>query len=84
MTSRRLTCRELIDFLGAYLDGDLPADERAAFDAHLGVCPDCVHYLESYRETLQLGRQAFAAEGELPADVPAELVSAILAARTRS
>jgi len=84
MTRRTLTCRELCDFLAAYVDGELPPEERAAFDAHLGVCPDCVHYLESYRQTVRLGKQAFAAEGALPEGVPAELVSAILASRTRS
>jgi anti-sigma factor RsiW len=83
MSARRLTCRELIDFLAAYLDGELPPAERAAFDWHLGVCPDCVRYLESYCETVRLGKQAFAAEGAPPADVPPELVAAILAARAR-
>jgi anti-sigma factor RsiW len=84
MSERRLTCRELLDFLAAYLDDELPPAERAVFDRHLGVCPDCVKYLESYRETVRLGKQAFAAEAELPGEVPEELVSAILAARARS
>jgi anti-sigma factor RsiW len=84
MTERSLTCRELIEFLAAYLDGELSPEERAAFDRHLGACPDCVHYLESYRETVRLEKRAFAAEAQLPGDAPPELVAAILASRRRA
>ena len=60
MTARSLTCRELIEFLAAYLDAELPPAEHAAFEAHLVVCPNCVDYLASYRETIRLGKQALA------------------------
>ena len=76
-----LTCRELIDFLAAYPDGELAPEARAAFEAHLSLCPNCVDYLASYRETIRLGKQACEPDAELPADVPRELVDAILAAR---
>jgi len=78
-----LTCRELIDFLAAYLDGELAPEPRADFEAHLAVCPNCVDYLAGYRETLRLGKRACEPDAELPADVPSELVDAILAARRR-
>jgi anti-sigma factor RsiW len=83
MSARSLTCRELIEFLAAYLDAELPPVEHAAFEAHLALCPDCVDYLASYRETIRLGTQALADETLRAEDVPAELVDAILAARTR-
>jgi anti-sigma factor RsiW len=79
-----LTCRQLIGFLAAYLDGELARDERAAFEAHLAVCPYCRDYLDSYRETVRLGKEAFGPEDAIPDDVPGELVEAILAARARS
>lgn len=81
MSARDLSCRELIEFLIAYLDAELPADEHATFEAHLALCPDCVDYLASYRETIRLGRLAF--ETEPPAEVPDELIDAILATRKR-
>jgi anti-sigma factor (TIGR02949 family) len=83
MTEHGLTCRELIDFLAAYLDGELPAPQRGAFDTHLAHCPECVRYLEGYRETVRLERRAFEDDAP-PPDLPEELVQAILAARTRS
>jgi anti-sigma factor RsiW len=81
MDERLLTCEELIDFLAAYLDGELPADARARFERHLSLCPPCVDYLAGYRESVRLGKRAYAPEADLPADVPDELVAAILAAR---
>ena len=83
MSARSLSCRELIDFLAAYLDDELPPAERATFEAHLVICPNCVAYLASYRETIRLGKLAFAADYEPATDVPEELIDAILAARTR-
>jgi anti-sigma factor (TIGR02949 family) len=74
-----MTCRELIDFLAAYLDGELPPDERARFDAHLGECPECVAYLATYRDTIALAKGACAADPT--PDVPERLARAIAAAR---
>jgi anti-sigma factor (TIGR02949 family) len=75
-----LTCRELTDFLMAYLDHELPDGQRAEFERHLRVCPPCVNYLETYQETVRLGKQCCASD-ELPGDVPEDLVRAILGAR---
>jgi anti-sigma factor RsiW len=84
MSVRELTCREIADFLMAYEDGELSDEVRGEFDAHLAVCPDCVAYLESYRATVALGKQAFADADAAAADqVPEELVQAVLAARRR-
>jgi len=78
-----LSCRELIDFLAAYLEGELEEPVRADFERHLSRCPGCVDYLASYRETVRLGKQACQPDADLPADVPPELVDAILASRPR-
>jgi anti-sigma factor RsiW len=84
MTARTLSCRELIEFLAAYLDDELVPEERSAFESHLSSCPHCVDYLATYRETIHLGKQALAAESEILEEVPAALVDAILSARSRS
>ena len=84
MTKRLLTCRELIDFLAAYVEGELSQEERAAFDTHLAICPHCVDYLHGYRDAIRLGKAALVSESELAEAAPEELVAAILAARSRS
>jgi anti-sigma factor RsiW len=76
-----MTCRELIAFLMAYLDGELPAASRVRFDEHLAVCPACVAYLKTYRQTIALGKEAFRDPGAVPDEVPEDLVRAILASR---
>lgn len=74
-----MTCRDMHEFLMAYLDGELPPEQHAVFTKHLDRCRHCVHYLESYRTTVHLCHGAFAAE---PAPtVPDELVTAVLTAR---
>jgi anti-sigma factor RsiW len=80
-----ITCRELIDFLGQHLDGELSPGEQAEFDRHLAVCPACRSYLESYRETIRLGKAACSSpEDRPPDDIPEDLVKAILAARRKA
>lgn len=79
-----MTCREFADFIADYLSGDLAGDVCAEFDRHLCVCSNCQSYLESYRESVKLGRRAFDDQNaDLPTDIPDELVKAILAARER-
>ncbi len=77
-----MTCQELADFLMQYLDDGLAREQRSEFESHVGICPDCLHYLETYRETVRLGRSICAEpEGPVPEDVPEDLVRAVLAAR---
>ena len=77
-----MTCRDFIDFLLDYLEGHLPATQRAEFDAHLAVCPSCVAYLRTYREAVCLGKAALAqTSAPVPPEVPEALVKAIVAAR---
>jgi anti-sigma factor RsiW len=78
-----MTCREVLDFLMAYLDGELTPEVRSEFERHLAVCPPCVEYLSSYRRTVELERQAFQpCEGEgTPHAIPDDLIKAILASR---
>jgi anti-sigma factor RsiW len=80
-----MNCREFTEFLHEYLFGNLPAEERAEFDSHLAECPWCVAYLDSYKKTILLEKEAFStsAEDSPPADAPEELIEAILRARSR-
>lgn len=72
-----------------YLDGELSEEQRSSFESHLGVCPDCVAFMESYKQTMQLTKllQISAAgeitEDKILEDVPHDLIDAILAARPK-
>lgn len=73
-----LTCRELVAFLDAFLDGELVGRSSELFERHLAACPDCRAYLESYRSVIELGRVALL--GRRSPSVPDGLVDSILAA----
>jgi anti-sigma factor RsiW len=80
-TIHALTCRELAAFVMEYLDDALSIPERSAFEAHLAECEDCLVYLRSYRETVRLGKTYGTPDERAAAEMPEELVQAILAAR---
>jgi anti-sigma factor RsiW len=52
-TLRSITCQELTEVITDYLEGTMPLEDRAAFEAHLAICPGCVHYLEQMRQTIE-------------------------------
>jgi anti-sigma factor RsiW len=49
-----LTCREVVELLSDYLDGELPQPERVRVDEHLAGCDGCTMVLDELRETVRL------------------------------
>lgn len=47
-----LACQEFVELITEYLDGALPAADRARFEAHLDHCDACTAYFESLRRTI--------------------------------
>lgn len=70
-----LTCATGVDLLMEYLEGALAPDVRAAIEAHVAACPRCAAFLESYRETPRILREATATT--LPPDLESSLLSAV-------
>ena len=77
-----ITCRELLDFIADYLDNELNSEQRFEFERHLAVCPSCVNYLDSYKQTFALSKRALLDEEALET-IPEELIRSILLARDR-
>jgi len=79
-----MTCRDVLEFLMVYLDGELPPAERAVFEEHLAICADCRVYLQTYQDTVRMSHAACDPEKDPTlAVVPEDLVQAILAARMK-
>lgn len=58
----QLSCQELVELVTDYLEGALPPEESARFEAHIGICDGCNVYLEQMRQTIALsGRLSVAA-----------------------
>ncbi len=51
MTAGDLHAR-MAESFSAYLEGDLPAEQKAALDAHLATCIQCRTNLEQFRRTI--------------------------------
>ena len=49
---RQIVCKQAVELVTDYLEGALPARERARFEAHLRECPHCTEYLEQIRRTI--------------------------------
>lgn len=77
-----INCREFEDFILDYFEDELAPGPRRIFEWHLKFCPECRAYLARYRQSIEIGRRAFLdPDQSVPADVPEELVRAVLAAR---
>ena len=51
---RALVCREAVALMAAYLDGALPASDRARLEGHLADCPHCSEYLAQLRVVIEV------------------------------
>lgn len=69
---RHLTCKEIIlEYLANYLDASLDAEALVEFERHLATCAACRAYLETYKKTGEVVRQA--AGVQMPQEMKAHL-----------
>jgi anti-sigma factor RsiW len=52
-----VACRQVVELVTDYLEGDLPEPLRAAVERHLSECPPCGDYVEQMRATAAALRQ---------------------------
>jgi len=76
------SCKDCVDVLRAYLDGEMTAEDEAHFKAHLGDCPPCLEFLESYKATPGLCRKALARR--MPEELSSKLKSFLREKTSRS
>ena len=49
-----IVCQQWVEIVTDYVEGALPAPDRARFDDHLRDCDGCLTYLEQMRTTIRL------------------------------
>jgi anti-sigma factor RsiW len=49
-----LSCREVVELLGDYLEGAMAPADRARLEEHLAECDGCAPYLQQLRATIRL------------------------------
>jgi predicted anti-sigma-YlaC factor YlaD len=52
--AKDLTCREVVELVTDYLEGTMPAADRARFEEHLMGCEGCGFYLDQVRTTIRV------------------------------
>jgi len=57
-----MSCKELVDLMADYLEGQLDPDAARDLDRHLADCPPCLNFLKTYRATTHLIREVACAE----------------------
>jgi len=62
-------CRDLLDRLSLYVDGELKGAERRLLISHLRRCPCCAEFARSLQRTVRLCQEA--GKRRLPRDVRA-------------
>lgn len=49
-----MMCKELVELVTDYLEGNLTKSETARFQRHLEDCDGCTTYLEQFKQTIKL------------------------------
>ncbi len=62
------SCKDVLEALTEYLEGDLTAEDRARFERHMQDCPPCDAFLQTYQKSGDLAREVLKNR-----EVPAEL-----------
>jgi hypothetical protein len=50
------TCKQATSLILDYFTGELDPKTARLFEEHLMICPDCVSFLNSYKETIKFTR----------------------------
>jgi anti-sigma factor RsiW len=76
-SERTITCQELTEVLTDYLEGVMPAEDRARFEAHVAICDGCATYVEQMRQVIATVHEL--RPDEVEATAPDDLLAAFRA-----
>lgn len=65
------SCKDSVNLLINFLDGEMTAEEEADLKEHLSACPPCVDFLRTYKATPSLCKRALAEH--MPRELSAQL-----------
>ena len=71
----RLTCREFVDMVTAFLDSALDAETERRFVTHIPTCAGCERYLDQVRQTIRVLRDL--PEQRLPTEARGVVLAAL-------
>jgi len=66
-------CEEVNEFLADYVEGTLEEKTMAQFEEHMDMCKCCNHYMDQYRRTIDMTKEA--EEVVIPAELAEHTLS---------
>ncbi len=51
-----ICCKECLDLLADYLDGELDSNTAQSLEEHFQDCPPCIAFLNTYKSTTKICR----------------------------
>ncbi len=67
------SCKNVVDLLQAFLDGELTENEESHLREHLEGCPPCIEFVNTYRKTSDICRRTL--EREMPQELADRLTA---------
>lgn len=67
------TCKDSIELLRAYVDGELAPEEHTRLESHFGDCSPCEEFLATYRATPKLCQEAL--RKQMPEEISRRLIA---------
>jgi len=52
-----MRCKEVVELLCDYLEGDLPEDVKKELEEHFNMCKPCIKFLRTYSATSKICKQ---------------------------
>jgi anti-sigma factor RsiW len=68
-----LHCRDCHKLLFDYAQGNLDAETAKKLEEHLGDCPPCLEYVETYRKTITACKNHCQKTAEMPPELKRKL-----------
>ena len=66
-----MTCKDLVDLLSEYVDGELDPATARQLEEHLRGCVECTAFLNTFRKIRSMTRESV--EAAMPAELRARL-----------
>lgn len=74
-----ISCKEVDEKLDTYMEGNLSGWDWMRFKMHFVMCKACKAYATGYAKTVGLIKSSFTDDDNQDADVPEDLIQAIVA-----
>ena len=71
-----ICCKECLDLLHDYLEGELDQETSISLEEHFADCPPCIAFFKTYKTTSTVCRESLGTI-EIPSEVQSKLIEFI-------